>query len=106
MESEYMQQVRLVAWFRANYRDEVIFAIPNGGHRSKSQGLKLKNEGVLPGVPDLFIPGRRLFIEMKTEDGGTVSPAQKAMIQKLRDLGYRVEVCPGFESAKAVLLNG
>ena len=48
---------------------------------------KLKAEGVTAGVPDLFVPGRRAFIEVK-KPGGRISPAQRDMMVKLRLLGY------------------
>jgi hypothetical protein len=37
-------------------------------------------EGVSPGVPDLFIPDWLLWVEMKREKGGRVSPEQKDWI--------------------------
>lgn len=103
MESEYLQQVRLVAWFRKAYPNELIFHIPNGGGRTKAEGAKLKNMGVVRGVPDLFIPYRRTFIEMKTEEGGSVSKEQKAVMAMLELDGYRCFVCHGFEAAKSIL---
>lgn len=103
MESEYMQQVRFVAWFRFRYPEEIIFHIPNGGGRSKVEGAKLKNMGVLAGVPDLFIPSRRLFIEMKREKGEKASAEQVAIMDKLRGYGFLCHVCNGFEAAKEVI---
>jgi hypothetical protein len=52
-EPEHELQVLAINWFRLIYRDKVIFAIPNGGHRGKSEAGKLKAEGVLSGVSDL-----------------------------------------------------
>lgn len=62
------------------------------------------------GVPDLFLPVSRdgyhgLFIELKRQAGGRVSDEQKEWIQELRDQGYRVEVCKGWEAAAGVLKN-
>lgn len=103
--SEDQEQSWLVAWFRHTYPDSRIFAIPNGGHRSKSQGMLLKATGVAAGVPDLFIPQPSgdffgLFIEMKVRDGGSVSKEQKDWISHLEAKGYRAIVCKGFEEAK------
>jgi len=101
--SEHIDQVRTVGWFRATFRDVLIFAIPNGGQRSRTAGYKLKLEGVVAGVPDLFIPEWRLFVEMKKE-GGRLSPAQKELIPVLEDAGYTVLVPQGFEQARDMLL--
>ena len=105
MESEHLQQVRLVSWFRKTYPDTRIFAIPNGGGRSASQGASLKAEGVQAGVPDLCVPEWLLWIEMKREAGGIVSPVQREWIQYLEGIGHRVIVGKGFEDAKRQILD-
>ena len=105
MESEHLQQVRLVSWFRRQYPNTRIFAIPNGGHRGASQGASLKAEGVSPGVPDLFVPQWGMWIEMKREAGGTLSPAQSDWISYLDDCGYQCIVGKGFEDAKRQILD-
>lgn len=105
MESEHLQQVRLVSWFRRQYPDTRIFAIPNGGGRSASQGAALKAEGVQAGVPDLFVPAWNLWVEMKREAGGVVSPVQKDWISYLEGIGHRVIVGKGFEDAKRQILD-
>ena len=103
--SEHLEQVRLVSWFRRQYPDTRIFAIPNGGGRSASQGASLKAEGVTPGVPDLFVPEWLLWVEMKRETGGVVSPVQKDWISYLEGIGHRVIVGKGFEDAKRQILD-
>ena len=105
MESEHLQQVRLVAWFRKTYPGVRVFAIPNGGGRSASQGAALKAEGVQAGVPDLFVPAWLLWVEMKREAGGVVSPVQKDWISYLESIGHRVIVGNGFEDAKRQILD-
>ena len=86
----------------------MLFAVPNGGDRNPIVGKKLKAEGVKPGVPDLCLCLPRggyhgLFIELKRQKGGTVSPEQKAWIQALNGQGYRAEVCKGSVEAWAVI---
>lgn len=98
--SEHMEQAALVMWFRRAYPDTLIFAVPNGGLRSKSQAIKLKVEGVVPGIPDLFIPAWKLWVEMKKAKGGKVSDEQKEMIIYLQSVGYRVIVGIGAEDAR------
>lgn len=99
--TEHEEQRELVRWFRQFHPDVLIFAIPNGGSRSKASAGRLKAEGVVPGIPDLFVPAKGLWIEMKRVKGGALSPEQKAMMQYLEEVGYRAIVCKGAEDAKA-----
>ncbi len=105
LNSEHLEQVRLVSWFRRNYPGVRVFAIPNGGHRGASQGAVLKAEGVQAGVPDLFVPAWGMWIEMKRESGGVVSPVQKDWIAYLEGIGHRVIIGRGFEDAKRQILD-
>jgi dienelactone hydrolase len=102
---EHDHQKLLIEWAKKNYPNTVIFAIPNGGVRDAITAKRLKDEGVLAGVPDLFVangnPG--LFIEMKEPGKGVLSKAQKDTIPKLQSAGYPVSVCYGYEDAKKVL---
>jgi hypothetical protein len=97
--SEHYEQVRFVGKFRIAYPGVMIFAIPNGGKRDKITAMKLKNEGVLPGVPDLFIPAWRLFVEMKKVKGGALSKDQKEVIPEMEAIGYTVIVGYGSDDA-------
>ena len=72
------------------------------------EAANLKQQGVKPGVPDIFLPVARkgfhgLYIELKRAKGGTVSKAQQEMLIALRCEGYAVEVCYGCEEAVRVL---
>lgn len=93
---------------------DLLYHIPNGGSRNAIEAMHLKAQGVKKGVPDLCLPVPRgkfhgLYIEMKRQKGGTLSTAQKEWIARLRNQGYRVEVCHGFKEAADVLedyMNG
>ena len=100
MKSEHMEQREFVSWFRKTHNPVRIFAIPNGGSRSRSVGAKLKVEGVSAGVPDLYIPEWRMWIEMKTADGGTVSTVQRSWLDYLVAIGDCVIVAHGCEDAR------
>ncbi len=100
MKSEHLEQVEFVAWFRKTYPGVRIFAIPNGGARSVSQGMALKSEGVVKGVLDIFIPEWLLWVEMKKSKGGVLSPEQKDWIEYLKSIGHKCIVGRGFENAK------
>ena len=97
--TEHEEQRQVVMWFRQTHRPMRIFAIPNGGLRSKAVAAKLKVEGVSPGVPDLFIPALKLWIEMKRVKGGRLSPEQKDWINYLASVGYVCFICSGAEDA-------
>jgi len=106
---ETTEQQRVVAWCRKQGGDYAkIFAIPNGGKRTKREAARLVREGVIAGIPDLFLPVaggdsvglfNGLFVELKRLSGGTLSPEQEARIAELRQDGYRVEVCRGADEA-------
>ena len=100
--SEHAEQAELVQWFRRKYAPCRIFAIPNGGFRSRATAARLKAEGVSAGVPDLFVPFSRLWIEMKRTKGGKLSPEQRDWQRYLVDeCGHTWIVCHGAEDAKA-----
>lgn len=110
MKSEHSEQVVVVNRIRHFYPEVLVFAIPNGGFREKKEAGRLKAEGVLSGIPDLLVATSRagyhgLFIEMKRLTGGSVSAIQKERIAKLRQEGYKVEVCKGAEAAWEVVQN-
>ena len=103
--SEHVEQSLFVQWFRRSYPNVLIFAVPNGGARSKATAGKLKVEGVVPGIPDLFVPEWKLWVEMKRIKGGAVSNEQQGMIEYLQSVGYRAIVGKGAENAKAQILE-
>lgn len=60
---------------------------------------KRYSQGMLKGVPDLFLPDFDLFIEMKKREGGVVSKEQIECHKELIKKGYKVEVCKGAKQA-------
>ena len=99
--SEHVEQREFVSWVRKNHPKIKIFAIPNGGPRSISSAARLKSEGVSAGVPDLFIPALKMFIEMKIP-GGKVSDSQNLWLDYLSGIGYTCCVCCSKAAAIAV----
>jgi len=100
---EHLLQVGCVKWFRLQYPNlaNLLFAIPNGGLRNIKVATKLKAEGVLAGVPDLFLamPSKfwyGLFIEMK-HGKNTVTDSQKEMMMRLSEAGYWCVVVYSFD---------
>jgi hypothetical protein len=70
-----------------------------------AQGASLKAEGVQAGIPDLFVPAWLLWVEMKRETGGVVSPVQRDWIAYLQGIGHTVIIGRGFEDAKRQILD-
>tara|TARA_R110000823_G_scaffold305033_1_gene426854 strand:- start:229 stop:495 length:267 start_codon:yes stop_codon:yes gene_type:complete len=83
----------------------LIFAIPNGEKRAISVAKRLKMEGVVRGVPDLFVPAWNLWIEMKRVSGGRLSPDQKQMIEYLEGARHTVIVAKGATDASQQVLK-
>ena len=103
--SEHSEQVGFINWFRAKYSQVLIFAIPNGEKRAISVAKRLKMEGVVRGVPDLFVPAWNLWIEMKRVSGGKLSPDQKQMIEYLEGVKHTVIVGKGATDASQQVLK-
>lgn len=82
----------------------LMYHIPNGGHRSKSQAGRFKAEGVKAGVPDICLPVARypwhgLYIELKRRTGGRKSEEQKMWLALLDEQGFKAICCQGWEAA-------
>ncbi len=102
--SEHTLQVECVRWFRLQYPKyaNLLIAIHNGGQRDVRVARKLKAEGVVAGVPDLFLAVARgqsngLWIEMKNGKAGRVSEHQHYMLDALARQGYKGVVCRTFD---------
>lgn len=109
---EHQHQKAIMDWARMARAKHpelwLLYAIPNGGHRSKTTAGRLKDEGVKAGVPDLHLPISRggfvgLWIEMKSPIG-KLSENQKQWAQKLQDAGHKVEVCRSAQEAINVIV--
>ncbi|SEI17133.1 VRR-NUC domain-containing protein [Pseudomonas asplenii] len=81
---------------------ELIYHVPNGGHRHKATAARLKGQGVKAGIPDLVLPMARggyfgLYIEFKATppNDAEVSASQHARIRMLNEQGYLAIVCRG-----------
>lgn len=101
--TEHEEQREFVKWFRQTFAGVRIFAIPNGGARSKATAGKLKAEGVSAGVPDLYVPAWRLWIEMKRTKRGRVDSEQTDWHAYLESIGDMVMICKGSDHAKEIV---
>ena len=106
---EHHIQVQLIQYLKTFYPELLIFSIPNGANVNPVNRVNLIKEGLLSGVPDLFLAQANnqyhgLFIEMK-RDKGTISPSQKKVMSTLIENGYQCVVCHNVQEAIDNILN-
>lgn len=98
---EAIEQAKVIAWARANERNYpylwMLHSSLNGLKRTKNAQGKAKHQGMLSGVPDLFLPVKNnyfvgLYIEMKSAKG-RVSVEQSRYLKCAAENGYSVVVC-------------
>ena len=94
---EHEIQCGIVQWARLQKPPlYLLHAIPNGGQRHILVAVKLKAEGLLAGIPDLFLPVAAqgfhgLYIEVK-KPKGVLSKSQKTIFPLLEKQGYAVRI--------------
>ena len=110
--TESVEQQCLFRWaeFQSGRYPELklLYHVPNGGSRKKSEAGRFKAEGVKAGVPDLCLPVacggyHGLYIELKRLKHSKTSEDQKAWIAQLNEQGYCAVVCKGWEAAAKVI---
>jgi len=98
---EAIEQAKVIAWARTNENNYpylwMLHSSLNGLKRTKNAQGKAKQQGMLSGVPDLFLPVKNnhfngLYIEMKSAKG-RVSVEQSRFLKCAADNGYSVVVC-------------
>lgn len=98
---EAVEQAKVIAWARANERNYpylwMLHSSLNGLKRTKNAQGKAKQQGMLSGVPDLFLPAKNshfngLYIEMKSAKG-RVSVEQSRFLKCATENSYSVVVC-------------
>lgn len=105
--AESQIQAAVVSWFRTVAPDCLIFAVPNGGLRTKAEAAKMKWTGTLAGVPDLVIVdehGLIYFLEIKQADG-YLSDVQKDFRDLCRKRGWPWAVATSINDAQRELLK-
>ncbi len=110
-EEEQQCLFRWVEWQQSKYPElGMLYHIPNGGKRNKSEAGRFKAAGVKSGVPDLCLPVARgnyhgLYIELKRIKHGKTSERQEKWLDELKKQGYFTAVCNGWEKAARVLIE-
>ena len=111
---EHIEQVKVINWsklpeIKKKYPcfEMLLFAVPNGGYRSKKTARDLKAEGVKSGVSDLLllVPSQGyhfLAIEMK-HGKNKQSDNQKSFEDAVNHNGGLYRVCYSAEDAISVI---
>lgn len=89
------------AWNTFPETRTLLFAVPNGGKRSKIEAMQLKASGVVPGIPDLLLiwDGIVTGFELKTTKGKT-RDNQLDLHEIWRKNGIVVHIIRDFEDFK------
>jgi hypothetical protein len=105
MPTEEEESMDFLRFFRRTFPGVLIYHIPNGGRRGKSEALRLKCMGVTPGIPDYHCPQFKWWGELKTQNGGDGgSSVQKEMILHLKSIGHIAGIYNGSEAAKEAVI--
>ena len=112
--SESVEQQRLFQWAAYEYGKwpelRLMYHIPNEGKRTRGTGGRMRAEGLKKGVPDICLPVARngchgLYIEMKRQAGGRITPEQSRWMDDLHAQGYEVALCRGWEAASRIITD-
>jgi hypothetical protein len=102
--TESVEQIKFVQHVRTFHPDVLVFSVPNGGDVSASQRIRLTQEGMLAGVPDVLLFALHLptlAIEFKRPDGkGKISPEQIAVGLQLEGVGAVLKIATSADQAK------
>lgn len=110
--TEAAEQETLIAWARALANRlpalHYLHASLNGIKLTPQQARRFSRQGMLAGVPDLFLPYpvgqyHGLFIELKARDG-RVSKEQQSMLDYLTAQGYCARACWGWNEARELVM--
>ena len=131
---EDAEQAALFDWARLEFHMNLpkdfpnvgdwLFSVPNGGNRNAREVVRLKRQGLRPGVWDCFLPvvihGQvdditpGLWIEMKKqrqhfkskwEADHSLSENQQIWGIQMEAMGYKTVVCYGFDDARKAILE-
>lgn len=111
LRSEETEQVNIIEWARWQISSHpeltLLHHCPNGGSRNKAEAIKLKQMGVIAGVPDLHLPVPKgiyagLYIELKYNKGRLES-SQREFLKLAARYGNYCAVCYGAEEAIRVI---
>ena len=101
---EARHQAAVVGWIELVAPQCLVFHVPNGGYRVKSEAARLKWMGVKAGVADLVIVdehGLIYFMEMKGPDG-TLEDSQVEFQKLCKARGWPYAICHNVTEASKI----
>ena len=119
---ENQLQIKIVRWFKRNYKHALIWSSLNGVQATARQKSDWKKEGLLKGVPDLQVlyQDKTIFIELKRpktykkskatgnriikDSGGTTSKEQDEFILIAEGFGHKCYVVDTLEDFKKIII--
>ncbi len=110
---EAAEQEKVIKWARDNEKTYpflwMLHSSLNGVKMTKAQAGRAIAQGMLSGVPDLFLPVPKngyhgLFIEMKY-GSNKVTENQEKFLQNAANVGYAVSVCYSANEAIKTIEN-
>jgi hypothetical protein len=108
---EHYMQVAVFNFLELHHPDiyDLTYSMPNAGKRSKKTAVAMKAEGQKAGYPDVGLDAARgvyhgFRCELKIEKGKP-QPNQNTYATKLRDQGYCVVFCYGFDAVVKAFLE-
>lgn len=106
-QSEDALQQKCYFWFWNAYPNKrgLLFAVPNGGHRSKMEAKRLKMTGVYSGVSDLIFlnNGESHMIELKKDEYATQSKNQIDWEKLVTNEGFKYYVVRSLTEFKKLI---
>ena len=99
MRLEEQTQIALVKKLRTDHPKVEFFHVPNGEKRDVVTAVKLKNMGVKKGVPDLYFPDHKLWVELKGSKKGKLSKDQQDFLDRRLENGDKIVIAHGLQDA-------
>ena len=99
---EFYIQKDCVLWFRANYKNYLIFSVPSEATHNNVNYYK--GLGLISGVSDTIVvlPNKVLFVEFKSSAGRQSQP-QKEFQHTIESLGYEYHLIRSVEAFKELI---
>jgi hypothetical protein len=100
---ESVEQVNFIKYLHMRHPLLFYYSSTNMGQRPGKFAARMKAEGMISGIPDLFFPSLFMYIEMKRVKESYATEKQRFIMDKLESYGYKCYVCKGCDDAIKVV---